>query len=77
LPNFIGKYFPRRDDPASYPLYCAAMLLLLKPWRNIANDLKRPTETWEEVFKEFVETCPKQNIDIMSGIQYYYECESA
>ncbi|KAJ3897532.1 hypothetical protein F5879DRAFT_995896 [Lentinula edodes] len=53
------------------------MLLLLKPWQNIVNDLKRPTETWEEVFKEFVETCPKRNIDIMSGIQYYYECESA
>lgn len=40
LPDFIGKYFPHRDDPTSYTIYCAAMLVLLKPWRNIANDLK-------------------------------------
>ncbi|KAG1866095.1 hypothetical protein F4604DRAFT_1585958 [Suillus subluteus] len=42
LPNFIGRYFPRQDDPDIYDFYCASMLLLLKPWRDIATDLKSP-----------------------------------
>src|ERR1700722_8779467 len=47
LPNIIGRYFPRRDDPDTYQFYCASMLLLLKPWRNIETDLKSPSQTWE------------------------------
>src|SRR6266446_8177011 len=39
LPNFIGRYFPQRDDPDSRSLYCASMLLLLKPWRVVKTDL--------------------------------------
>ena len=38
LPNFIGRPFPRRDDPEEYEFYCASMLMLLKPWRNLAED---------------------------------------
>ena len=40
LPNVVGHYFPRHDDPKIYPFYCASMLLLLKPWRYIQKDLK-------------------------------------
>ncbi|THG93267.1 hypothetical protein EW026_g7928 [Hermanssonia centrifuga] len=29
------------------------MLLLLKPWRNIVTDLKRPEQSWVEAFVEF------------------------
>ncbi len=37
LPNFIGQYFPQRDNskPMSHVFYCASMLMLLKPWRNV------------------------------------------
>ncbi|TFK80707.1 hypothetical protein K466DRAFT_503419, partial [Polyporus arcularius HHB13444] len=50
LPNFIGRYFPRRDDPDIHSFYCASMLALLKPWRDLAADLKAPSETWSEAF---------------------------
>jgi hypothetical protein len=76
LPNFIGRYFPRRDDPTIYSFYCACMLLLLKPWRDI-GDLKSSSQTWESAFEDFVSTAPKKMLDIMSGIQYFHECESA
>lgn len=77
LPNFIGRYFPRRDDPDIQPFYCASMLALLKPWRHLETDLKKPTETWTEAFEVFMSTAPKRVKDILSGIQYFHECSSA
>ena len=77
LPNFIGRYFPPRDDPDQYPFYCASMLMLLKSWRNIETDLKEPTQNWEAAFAAFVETAPVNIKDILSGIQYYHQCRSS
>lgn len=77
LPNFIGRYFPRRDDPDIYPFYCASMLMLLKPWRNIDRDLKTPSESWAAAFKVFIAEAPKKVLDIISGIQYFHECSAA
>lgn len=56
LPNFIGRYFPPRDDPDEYPLYCACMLMLLKPWRCLESDLKLLSQTWESAFVDFLST---------------------
>lgn len=59
LPNFIGRYFPSRDDIEQHAFYCASMLLLLKPWRVLATDLKSPQSI----------RC------IVSGIEYFHHCE--
>lgn len=77
LPNFIGRYFPRRDDPKIYSFYCACMLVLLKPWRDLRTDLKTPTQTWSEAFDAFLHRAPSRTQFILSGIQYFHECESA
>ena len=77
LPNFLGRWFPRSDDTEIYDFYCACMLLLLKPWRDITTDLKTTTETWASAFEEFCVSASKKEHRIMSGIQYFHECESA
>lgn len=77
LPNFIGRYFPRRDDPDERRYYCACMLILLKPWRNLDMDLKRADETWEAAFNAFLASAPEKTRHILSGIQYFHDCESA
>lgn len=77
LPNIIGAYFPRRDDPEIRDFYCACMLLLLKPWRNINTDLKLPIESWETAFNSFVNTAPASVTRILSNIQYLHECKTA
>ena len=77
LPNFIGRYFPPRDDPNQFPFYCASMLMLLKPWRKIETDLKQPTQNWEAALAKFLETAPANINDILSGIQYYHQCRSS
>lgn len=70
LPNIVGRWFPRRDDPAIYPFYCASMLLLLKPWRNLNTDLKGADESWEEAFERFSANADARTRLILSSIQY-------
>ena len=56
LPNFIGRYFPSRDDDDQRSFYYASMLTLLKPWRDLRTNLKYPSQTWEEAFNVFCST---------------------
>ena len=77
LPNFIGRWFPRNDDEEFYDFYCASMLTLLKPWRNLTTDLKLPTEGWADAFKLFRDSSNPRARRVLSGIQYFHECESA
>ncbi|KAJ7331384.1 hypothetical protein DFH08DRAFT_649678, partial [Mycena albidolilacea] len=77
LPNFIGSPFPRRDDPEIHDFYCAAMLVLLKPWRDLQADLKDPGESWIQAFDTFAETANERVRDILAGIQYFHSCRSA
>lgn len=77
LPNFIGQYFPRADDEDVQEFYCACMLVLLKPWRNLSMDLKTFDETWEEAFQSFHHRSSITIHNIIIGIQFFHECESA
>ena len=77
LPNFIGHYFPRHDDPDEWDFYCASMLMLLKPWRRLETNLKSPTQTWELAFELFLSTAPQRVSHILSGIQYFHEHQSS
>ena len=77
LPNFVGHYFPRRDEPKTYDFYCASLLALLKPWRNLHTDLKDEDESWSEAYEKFLESAPKHIHRIVSGIQYFHECDTA
>ena len=75
LPNFLGRWFPRSDDPETYEFYCACMLVLLKPWRDLAT-LKPETESWASSFEEFRSSASSKVLRALSGIQYFHECES-
>jgi hypothetical protein len=73
LPNIVGPWFPRRDgreDTKSY--YYAAMLALLKPWRNV-QELKDEHQTWESAFYIYMQTASQRDRDVVAGSQYYYE----
>jgi hypothetical protein len=73
LPHFMGGWLPRNDRPREMELYCASILVLLKPWNDLA-ELKTDDETFEQVFNSFVSRAPKKTLDIIENIQYYYEC---
>ena len=77
LPNFLGRWFPRNDDDAIYNFYCASMLLLLKPWRDLTTDLKLSNESWAAAFEAFSTSATPRARRALSGIQYFHECESA
>jgi hypothetical protein len=77
LPNVIGRWFVRRDDAEVRPLYCASMLMLFKPWRDIKVDLKTFGQSWEDAFQLFLNAADPSQIRAMSGIQYFHECKSS
>ncbi|KAH7924255.1 hypothetical protein BV22DRAFT_1047590 [Leucogyrophana mollusca] len=76
LPNVVGPFPPRRDDPHHKNLYYAAMLSLLTPWRSL-DDLLAGYDSWEEAFSVFANVASQWDKDIMAGVQYYYDCKSA
>lgn len=53
------------------------MLLLLKPWRNVATDLKSPEQTWQSAFEKFHLTASQSIQHIVSGIQYFYQYKTS
>ena len=80
LPNFIGKWFPQRNDTNLTSFYSASMLLLLKPWRDIHTDLKSTNDSWFDSLQNFRDECRQKGNrmeKILSGIQYYHDCELA
>ncbi|QRV90295.1 ATP-dependent DNA helicase PIF1 [Ceratobasidium sp. AG-Ba] len=76
LPNIIGPWIPRNDRPESYDLYCATILTLLKPWRNL-KDLHIEQRPWPSLFDEFMQAASKRDKDFVSAAQYYYQCKDA
>jgi hypothetical protein len=52
------------------------MLMLLKPWRNLA-DLKDGFNTWEEALTDFSTNTHEHDRQVMSNIQFYYACKKA
>jgi hypothetical protein len=76
LVDIVGPYFPRRDDPDTRDFYCAAMLSLLKPWRDVTQ-LKDATQTWEDAFASFMTQASAWHHDVVANIQYRYDSRSA
>ncbi len=81
LPDFVGSWPARSDDIENDEFYCASMLVLLKPWRQIGRDLKSPSESWRQAFNSYLGSkTDEERIHtdrILSGIQYHHECDSA
>lgn len=74
LPTVQGKHFlPKSAENA---LYCASMLMLLKPWRK-PNDLKTRDSSWKDTYELFISNAGKRVVDIVQNIDYYYETSDA
>jgi hypothetical protein len=76
MPNFVGTWFPRNDVPELHDFYCACMLALLSPWREIAN-LKHANQTFKQVFDKFTSTADQSIMDVISNIQYPHKCSDS
>ncbi|KZO91841.1 hypothetical protein CALVIDRAFT_468509, partial [Calocera viscosa TUFC12733] len=66
---------PRADREDTRALYCASMLMLLKPWRTM-SDLKGEGGSWEQAYQEYLVHAPQRCKDIIANIQYFYECKN-
>ncbi|VDC07039.1 unnamed protein product [Peniophora sp. CBMAI 1063] len=75
ITNIIGRQLPRRDEEESREFYSASMLVLLKPWREIA-ELRGTHQSWAQALEDYVRTCPEIE-RTLSAIQHYHSCKSA
>jgi hypothetical protein len=75
LPDLIGRYFPRNDNAEIQDFYQVSIMTLLKPWRNLATDLKHADESWSSAFECFLSGASEHTKSIISGIQYFHECQ--
>ncbi len=75
--NIVGRWFPRDDDPEVRNLYCASMLMLLKPWRVLTQDLKAREETWDAAFLSFMESASEAIRYTVDGVRYFHQCALA
>ncbi|KAG1828767.1 hypothetical protein DFJ58DRAFT_737630 [Suillus subalutaceus] len=73
IPHIPGQWFPHADDPECHPFYCASMLALLTPWRNIV-DVKKTDEGFTSAFERFMLNASLTSCDIVNNIQYFHEC---
>ena len=76
MPNFAGPWFPRNDVAELADFYCASMLALLQPWRDIA-ELKGVDETFKHAFDKFMNAAGSATKDIVANIQYPHECSDS
>jgi hypothetical protein len=76
MPNFVSTWFPRNDVTEIHDFYCACMLALLSPWREI-GDLKDSNQTFKQAFDKFTSTADQSIMDIMANIQYPHKCSNS
>ena len=76
LPNIVGPFFPQPNDPTCRSLYCASMLALLFPWRDL-QDIKAGFSSFEAAFVSFSEAASQTDRDVLASVQYYYDCKAA
>ncbi len=73
LPRFVGKWFERSNDPGTREMYCASMLLLLKPWSTL-KDLKADFPTFDASWQQYSKQLDNAGLTFISNVNYYYEC---
>ncbi|CCO34495.1 ATP-dependent helicase RRM3 [Rhizoctonia solani AG-1 IB] len=76
LPNIVGPWFERSDNPSTRPLYCASVLAALKPWRKL-TDLKDGFDSWDEALEDFLQVANPRQKSIRANMQYYYQCQQS
>lgn len=75
LPDIIGPFFLDPKNENTKHLYFALMLALLRPWQDLWH-LKSQHKSFGEVFDIFISSTTQEEKDIISGIQYYYDCRN-
>ncbi|GAW05036.1 ATP-dependent DNA helicase PIF1 [Lentinula edodes] len=71
VPQFIGKWFPRNDDPSCTMQYQLTVLAILKPWRQL-EDLVDGFVTVSAAWSAFVLEADGSFASFLENIQYFY-----
>jgi PIF1-like helicase len=70
--DLVGPWLPRSERGDDYPMFCATMLALLVPWRNIGA-IHRTSVSLEAEFENFLKVARPDQMMFMKNAQYYHE----
>ncbi|KAJ3562467.1 hypothetical protein NP233_g9554 [Leucocoprinus birnbaumii] len=70
--NFIGRWFPRNDAPEERELYCAMVMVVFRPWRDLAS-LRPEGSTFDQEFQQWEQTVPREIRRRLTNVQFYHE----
>jgi hypothetical protein len=70
--DFVGPWLPRNERGDNYPMFCATMLALLIPWRNIGA-IHQNSLSLEAEFEKFLAVARPDQMLFMQNGQYYHE----
>ncbi|KAJ7080494.1 hypothetical protein C8R43DRAFT_965727 [Mycena crocata] len=76
LPRFVGSWFPR-DTPSTHEYYCANILALLCPWRNISDLKDDDEETFHSVYERFMAHAEDDTRRTVANVDYFHQCSDA
>ena len=76
LLKLMGRRIPRNDIPQEVELYCATVLMLVKPWRQLSH-LREDHATWKEAFDTFMMTAHPGIKRMLENIQDQYRSADA
>lgn len=76
LPDIVGPWIERSDNPETYALHFASALALPKPWRPL-EDLKPLHIPWRIALESILENADDKQQCIYANIQYYYQCRDS
>ena len=71
-----GRRLPRSDRQEDRALYCASMMMLFTPWRQV-GDIQRGSDDWEDAYRMFHNDASQDIRDMISNIQQRYRAEDA
>jgi hypothetical protein len=73
VPYFIRNWIPLTDDVSKQPIYCASILMLLRPWGMI-NDIMEGFLDFKDTLDVFISGASPHIIATKDGIDSYHRC---
>jgi hypothetical protein len=70
--DFVGPWLPPSESEDEYPMFCATMLALLVPWRNIGA-IHQKSISLEAEFENFLAVARPDEKLFMKNAQYYHK----
>lgn len=76
VPVPLGASLPRCDTDKTKEKHARLMLIFFKPW-VVVSELKNSRQSWEDAYKEFVQSAKPRIRKLIDNMQLLHECRDS